>query len=218
MRLSQQVTLDDRLLEYLLENSYPLPPGIIDFASRAEELGFPTMQIAPDQAVLMRLLLRLVDARRVLEIGTFIGFSSSIMADAIGAEGTVVCLDRSEEWTGRARELWQALGLEERIDLRLGDAHVLLAEMDPGETFDAVFIDADKAGYVDYLDQVTPRLRPGGLLMVDNTLWSGRVTDHTDNSADTLGLREFNRLLSAHPDYETAMVAVGDGLTVALRR
>lgn len=218
MQLSQQVTLDDRLMKYLLDHSTPIRPEILDFGRRAEELGHPSMQVAPDQAILMRLLLRLIDARRVLEIGTFLGFSSSIMADAVGPDGVVVCLDRSVEWTDQARELWEMLGITDRIDLRLGDAHESLAAMSPDETFDAVFIDADKAGYVDYLDRVTPRLRQGGLLLVDNTLWSGRVVDHSDNSADTLGLREFNRLLGAHPDYEVAVVAVGDGLTVAHRR
>lgn len=217
MNLSQQVTLDETLMAYLLGHSLPLPDGILDFVTRAEEAGHPTMQVAPDQAVLMRFLVALTGARRVLEIGTFLGFSSSILADAVGPEGIVVCLDRSAEWTGQAKELWAAMGVSERIELRLGDAHETLAAMSPDETFDVVFIDADKAGYVDYLDRVTPRLRPGGLLIVDNTLWSGRVTDDEDQSADTIGLREFNRLLATHPAYEVAVVAIGDGLSLARR-
>lgn len=217
MTLSQQVPLDEKLLAYLLDHSAPLPPAITRALPRAAAAGHPTMQVAPDQGVLMGFLCRLIDARRVLEIGTFLGLSSAILADAVGPEGTVVCLDQSAEWTDQARVLWDEVGVAERIDLRLGDAHETLATMDPDERFDVVFIDADKPGYVDYLDRVTPRLRRGGLLMVDNTLWSGRIIDTDDASDSTMWLREFNRLLAAHPDYDVAIAAVGDGLTLARR-
>lgn len=212
----QQVVLDDEILVYLLSVSRPLPEELETAMIRAEELGYPSMQVSPDQAVLIRFLVRLIGGRRVLEIGTFLGVSALVFAEAVGPEGSVVCLDRSDEWTAHAREMWDEAGVSARMDLRLGDAHETLRDMGD-ETFDVVFIDADKTGYVDYLDQVTPRLRSGGLLMVDNTLWSGRVTDDDDHSADTIALREFNRLLAGDDRYEVAMTAVGDGFTLARR-
>lgn len=216
MSAVQQIPLDQALLDYLVRHSSSLPDGVERAWEQAEELGRSSMQISPDQAVLVRLLLRAVGAARVLEIGTFLGLSALVMAEAVGPEGRIVCLDRSEEWTAEARTLWEEGGVSERIELRLGDAHETVRTLEG--SFDAVLIDADKSGYLDYLDQVTPRLRPGGLLLVDNTLWYGKVTDPGDTSTDTEAIREFNRVLADHPDYEVAVVAVGDGLSVALRR
>lgn len=216
MSAVQQVPLDQALLDYLVRHSRSLPDGVERAWERARELGRSSMQISPDQAVLVRLLLRAVGAGRVLEIGTFLGLSALVMAEAVGPEGRIVCLDRSEEWTAEARSLWEEAGVSERIELHLGDAHESVRTLEGW--FDAVLIDADKSGYLDYLDQVTPRLRSGGLLLVDNTLWYGRVTDADDTSTDTEAIRQFNRILADHPEYEVAMVAVGDGLSVALRR
>lgn len=216
MSSSQQIPLTEELLQYLVASSEPLP-GVVSVAvSRAEEMGRSSMQVSPDQAVLMRFILRAVGARRVLEIGTFLGLSAVVIADAIGPDGRVICLDRSAEWTDHARRLWQDAGVADRIELRLGDAHDTIDNV--SETFDAVFIDADKTGYLDYLEKVTPRLRSGGLLMVDNTLWYGRVVDEGDTSDDTEALRRFNRALARDERYEVAMVAVADGLTLARKR
>lgn len=216
MSSSQQIPLTEELLQYLLASSEPLP-GVVSVAvSRAEEMGRSSMQVSPDQAVLMRFILRAVGARRVLEIGTFLGLSAVVIADAVGPDGRVICLDRSAEWTDHARQLWEDAGVADRIELRLGDAHDTIENV--SETFDAVFIDADKTGYLDYLEKVTPRLRSGGLLMVDNTLWYGRVVDEVDTSDDTEALRRFNRALARDERYEVAMVAVADGLTLARKR
>lgn len=212
----QQIELTPQMLDYLLANSEPLPPLVELPWEEAARLGKGSMQVAPDQAVLLRVLLRLIGARRVLEIGTFLGLSALVMADAMGPEGRVVCLDVSAEWTDRARQLWKQAGVEDRIELRLGDAHETVRRLEG--PFDAVLIDADKTGYPDYLQQITPLLRPGGLLMVDNTLWYGRVVDATDDSEDTVALRHFNQTLVSHPEYRVAMVAVGDGFTLAHRR
>lgn len=218
MNVPQQVALDDRLLAYILAHSEPLPAGLDTAVSRAEGIGRSSMQIAADQALLIRMLVRLARAKAVLEIGTFLGFSASIFADAVGSEGGVVCLDHNGEWAGFAEEMWSDLGLRDRIDLRLGDAHETIGKMGSEEVFDLVFIDADKTGYVYYLDEVSPHLRSGGLLLVDNTLWSGRVADETVSDESTTALREFNRLIAADDRYDVTMVAVGDGLTVAIRR
>lgn len=213
---SKQVRLTPDLLEYLLGVSDPLPDPVEVAWKKAEELGMESMQVSPDQAVLLRLLLRLIGANRVLEIGTFLGLSALVMADAVGPEGRIVCLDMSAESTEQARLLWERGGVADRIELRLGDAHETVRGLDG--TFDAVLIDADKSGYLDYLEQVTPRLRSGGLVVVDNTLWDGRVVDETDESADTVAMRRFNEVLASHPDYDVAMVAIGDGFTLAHRR
>lgn len=212
---SQQIRLTPSLLAYLLAASEPLPEQVEVPWERAEELGKGGMQISPDQAVLLRFLLRLVGARRILEIGTFLGLSALVMAEAVGPEGRVVCLDRSEEWTQGARRLWERAGVAPRIDLRLGDAHDTVRALEG--PFDAVLIDADKTGYLDYLEQVTPLIRSGGLLLIDNTLWHGRVVDRDDDSHDTVAVRRFNEALASHPDYDVAMVAVGDGFTLAHR-
>lgn len=213
---SQQIQLTPEVLDYLLASSEPLPASMETPWQEAAEIGKGRMQIAPDQAVLLRLLLRLIGARRVLEIGTFLGSSALIMAEAMSPEGRVVCLDMNPEWAEQARRLWEESGVSERIELHLGDAHETVRTLEG--PFDAVLVDADKTGYLDYLEQVTPLLRPGGLLMVDNTLWYGRIIDPDDNSPDTVALRRFNERLAAHPDYDVAMVAVGDGFTLAHRR
>lgn len=213
----QQVRLDRALLDYVLAHSAPLPPTLEQAVERAAGMDRSSMQVAPDQALLIRMLLRIIGARRVLEIGTFLGYSATVMAEAVGPEGRIVCLDVNGEWTARARELWKEAGVADRIELRLGDAHDLVRAMAPGETFEAVLIDADKTGYLDYLEQVTPRLRHRGLLLVDNTLWYGRVTDPDDLSESTTALRRFNEALASDGRYDVAVVPVGDGLTVARR-
>lgn len=215
-RAGQQIPLTQDLLDYLLEHSVPLPDQIGVALGRARELGHETMQISPDQAVLLRFLLRVIGARRVLEIGTFLGLSAMVMADAVGPDGKVVCLDRNEEWAAEARSLWETAGVSDRIELILGDAHSTVRTLEG--PLDAVLVDADKTGYLDYLEVVTPLIRPGGLLIVDNTLWYGSVADPDDDSADTHALRRFNADLVSHSAYEVAMVAVGDGFTLALRK
>lgn len=215
MSRSQQVPLDDRTLDYLLAVSDPLPPGVATALSRARDMGRSSMQVSEDQALLMRFLLRLIGARRALEIGTFIGLSALVIADALGPEGRLTCLDRSAEWTDHARALWEESGVAGRIDLRLGDAHETIGGLEG--PFDAVFVDADKAGYLDYLRQVTPLLRTGGLLMVDNTLWYGRVVDTDPTDDDTRAIRQFNETLVAEPAFDVVMVGVADGLTLARR-
>lgn len=213
---SQQIPLTDRLLEYLLEVSEPLPVQLSQAIATAAELDRSSMQISPDQAVLLRFLLRLIRARHVLEIGTFLGLSATVIADAIGPDGKLVCLDQSEEWTDHARRLWEKVGVSDRIELVVGDAHESVRQLS-GE-FDAVFIDADKGGYLDYVEQITPRLRSGGLLLVDNTLWYGRVVDGSDDSPNTVAIREFNRTLADDSRYEVAVTAIGDGFTLARKR
>ena len=158
------------LYSYLVEHSTDLGPvagELIEVTPKLTEM--PTMQVPLDQAMLLRFLVGALGANDILEIGTFTGLSALAMASGLGAAGgRVVCLDRNAEWTGIARSHWEKAGLSGRIELRLGPALETLASMDPGETFDFVFIDADKPAYADYYEAVMGRLRPGGVIVVDN--------------------------------------------------
>ncbi len=178
------------------------------------------MQISPEQGQLMRLLIKLLGARKCLEVGVFTGYSSLVVAEAMGPSGRVVALDISEEWTAIARRHWRSAGLEERIDLRLGpaaDSLKALVAAGEGGTFDFAFIDADKTSYDTYYEQALVLLRPGGLIAIDNVLWSGAVADPSNQTADTLALRALNEKLHADPRVEANMIPIGDGLTLALK-
>jgi predicted O-methyltransferase YrrM len=179
------------------------------------------MQIGPDQASFMQLLVKLIGARRTLEIGVFTGYSALAVALALPDDGRIVACDVSEEWTAVGRRHWEKAGVAGKIDLRLGRALTtldkLVAEGAAG-TFDFAFIDADKQGYAAYYERCLVLLRRGGLIAVDNTLWSGAVIDPKDTSADTVALRAFNEALAGDARIDLAMLTVGDGLTLAMKR
>ncbi len=176
------------------------------------------MQIGPDQAQLMGLLVRLIGARRALEIGTFTGYSALAVALALPADGRLVCCDINEDWTRIARRAWEAAGVAGKIELRLAPAlDTLDALIRAGETgrFDFAFIDADKENYDAYYERCLTLVRPGGLIAIDNVLWSGRVLDARDRNADTRALRALNTKLHADARVDIAMLGIGDGLTLA---
>ena len=179
------------------------------------------MQISPDEGALLALLVRLIGARRTIEAGTFTGYSALAVALALPDEGRVVACDVSAEWTGIARKFWQEAGVAHKIDLRLAPAletmDALLAQGGSG-TFDFAFLDAVKTEYAEYLEHVVRLLRPGGLLAVDNVLWSGRVADAAVRDTDTRALRSFNTALHQDERFDIAMVPVADGLTLARLR
>ena len=177
----------------------------------------PTFQIAPEQGTFMQLLTRALGVRRAIEIGTFTGLSALHIARGLSGDGSLLCLDRNAEWTAIARRHWERAGLAGRIALRLGDALPSLRELPEEETFDLAFVDADKTGYVDYYEELLPRLRPGGLLLVDNTLWGGAVLDEKDDSPDTLAIRALNDRIAADPRVRVVLLPIGDGLTIAQR-
>lgn len=179
------------------------------------------MQISPEQGQLMGLLVRLLDARRVLEIGTFTGYSALAMALALPDDGKVLACDVSREWTDVARRAWDEAGVGEKIELRLRPAVETLDELlrdGAAGSFDLVFIDADKTSYAAYYERSLRLLRRGGLVLVDNVLWSGKVADPTVQDADTAALRSFNAMLRDDPRVTLAMVPIGDGLSMALKR
>lgn len=190
---------------------------------RAETAALPGagMQIGPDQAALLHLLARLVGARRAVEVGTFTGMSALAVASALPPDGRLVCCDVSEEWTRIARRYWAEAGVADRIDLRLGPARMTLEALlrnGEADTYDFAFIDADKTGYDAYYEACLALLRPGGLVLVDNVLWSGAVADPAERDADTAALRALNLKIRDDARVEAVLVTVGDGVTVARKR
>jgi caffeoyl-CoA O-methyltransferase len=179
------------------------------------------MQIAPEQGQFMALLIRLTGARKVLEIGTFTGYSALTMALALPPNGRIVACDISREWTTIASRYWAEAGVAARIDLRLAPAlETTTALLDAGEalTFDFAFIDADKERYADYYEAALQLLRPGGLIAIDNTLWNGRVANPAAQDGDTLAIRAFNERLKDDLRIDLSLVPIGDGLTLARKR
>jgi caffeoyl-CoA O-methyltransferase len=173
------------------------------------------MQIGPEQGRFMRLLAELTGARNAIEVGTFTGYSSICVARGLADDGKLLCCDVSDEWTSVARKYWQRAGLTGKIELRIGPAAQTLAALPDGTTFDFAFIDADKTGYVRYWDLIVPMIRPGGVILVDNTLSSGRVVDVTEQGDSVTGIRQFNDHAMADPRVELVLLPIGDGLTLA---
>ena len=218
---NRTIDLTDALYDYLL--SVSLRETDLQRRLREETAALPMarMQISPEQGQFMAMLARLMGARRVLEVGVFTGYSSLAVALALPADGRIVACDVSEEWTAVARRYWAEAGVADRIDLRLapalGTLDALLAGGAAG-TFDLAFIDADKTGYLDYYERALELLRTGGLVMTDNTLWSGRVADPEVGDADTVALRHYNEHLHRDARVDLCLVPIGDGLTLARKR
>jgi caffeoyl-CoA O-methyltransferase len=177
------------------------------------------MQIGSDQGQFMGLLARAIGAKRYLEIGVFTGYSSLAMALALPSDGRVVACDVSEEYTAVAKRYWQKAGVEKKIDLRLGPAVATLDKMiaDKVELFDIAFIDADKTNYDAYYERCLQLVRPGGLILCDNMLWSGRVVDEKEHDADTDALRALNAKAGKDERVDVALLSVGDGILIARR-
>lgn len=213
---AKTLQMSEALHAYLLANSLRETP--VQRALRAATSRMPrsTMQIAPEQGQFLQLLVRLLGARRILEIGTFTGYSALSMALVLPRGGRIVCCDLSEEWTSIARRYWKKSGVDKRISLRLGPALATLKGL--RGSFDLAFIDADKTNYARYYERCLRLVRKGGIIAVDNTLWYGRVIDRHDQSADTRAVRAFNRKLHRDRRVEIALVPIGDGLTLALKR
>lgn len=212
--------LSPEIHRYLLAHGSPpddLQQALID--ETAEVTGpFSRMQVAPEQGALLTVLAAAIGARLVVEIGTFTGYSTLCFARGVGPAGQVIACDISEEWTAVGRRTWERAGVAERIDLRIGPAVDTLRAMPADPVVDLAFIDADKGGYLDYWEELVPRMRPDGLLLVDNVLWSGQVVDPDDESPDTVALRAFNDRVAADDRVEAVMLPIADGLTIARRR
>lgn len=213
---NRTLSIDDRLYDYLLSVSVDEPELLSHLREETLGVEWSVMQISPEQGQFMSLLVRMVNAKRALEIGTYTGYSSICIASALPVEGELICCDDSEEWTRVARKYWKLAGLEDRIKLHVQDASKtlqLLVEKGAG-TFDFIFIDADKQNYEVYYEQSLKLLRKGGLLAVDNTLWSGKVADPENTEPGTRAIRRFNELIKNDNRVIKSLVPIGDGLTL----
>jgi caffeoyl-CoA O-methyltransferase len=216
-RRSEQISL--HLNAYLLAHSSPPDAVLRELANETADL-FPAetgLPIAPEQGTLMTLLTQLSGAASAIEIGTFTGYSSICIARGLAPGGHLLCCDVSEEWTSVARKYWEKAGLTDRIELRLGPALDTLRSLPSEEAFDVAFIDADKISYPQYWTELVPRVRAGGVIMVDNTFSHGRVLDAGNDNPSVIAVRRMNDLAAADERVELVMLPIGDGVTVALK-
>lgn len=215
---NRTISMTDELYAYLLGVSLREPPLLQRLREETAQHPRHGMQISPEQGQFMQLLVRLSGARRCIEVGVFTGYSSLAVALALPDDGYILACDVSEEYTAIARRYWQSAGVQRKIDLQLAPAtETLDARLNAGEagSYDFAFIDADKTNYRNYYERILELLRPGGLIAVDNVLWSGSVIDNSDHSEDTLAIRDFNRALHADQRIELSMLPIGDGLSLA---
>jgi caffeoyl-CoA O-methyltransferase len=193
--------------------------ALLTLRERTARLGRAAqMQVGADQGALLTLLTRLTGARQAIEVGTFTGYSSICIARGLSPDGHLLCCDVSEEYTAVAREAWAAADVEDRIELRIGPALDTLRALPTDLVVDVAFIDADKPAYADYFEELRPRLRSGGLIAVDNTLWSGRVLDDDPGDANTEAIKRFNDLVAADERVDSYILPVEDGITLIVRR
>jgi caffeoyl-CoA O-methyltransferase len=186
--------------------------------TRAKVGDLSMMQISPEQGAFMQLLTRAIGTRRAVEVGTFTGYSSLAIARGLVDGGRLLCCDVSEEYTAIAREAWKRAGVDDRVELRIAPAIETLRALPVDDPIDLVFIDADKPSYPAYYEELLKRLRVDGLILVDNTLWSGAVVDERAQDEDTVAIRAFNDLVAADDRVETAILPLGDGVTVLRKR
>ena len=218
---SRTIVLNDALYEYLLSVSLREPDVLCRLREETAKMPQHNMQISPEQGQFIALLVELTGARKCLEVGTFTGYSTLSVALALPEDGQIVACDISEEFTSRAKPYWQEAGMAGKIELRLGPAletlDALIADGESG-AFDFAFIDADKVNYQGYFQRALDLIRRGGLILVDNVLWSGAVVDPARDDEDTEAIRAFNQARAGDPRISLSLVPIGDGLTLARKR
>ena len=220
--MSKQTTgLEQTLADYIQSISLREPDILKQLREETAKLSIARMQISPEQGQLMALLVQLMGAKKTLEIGVFTGYSALAVALALPIDGKMIACDISEEYTAIAKDFWTRAGVSEKIDVRIAPALETLEKLiteGEAESFDLAFIDADKRNYENYYERALILLRPGGLILIDNVLWSGKVTDPTITDKQTQAIREFNQKLHQDSRISLSVVAIADGLTLALKR
>jgi caffeoyl-CoA O-methyltransferase len=211
--------LTPELYQYVLDHNPPLDPVQRELVDTTHEklADVAGLQTAPEQGPLLAFLVRLTGARQIVEVGTFTGFSTLSMAQALPADGRLIACDVSQEWTAVGREAWAKAGVADRIDLRIAPAIETLRSLPDGPWIDLAFLDADKGSYIDYWEALVPRLNPGGLLVADNTLYHGQVADPAATGG-AAAIRAFNDHVGADERVDHVLLTVADGLTLARRR
>ena len=218
---NRTLNLDERLYQYLLDHSVRESALLRELREVTSKLEMGRMQISPEQGQFLTLLVELLGVERIIEIGTFTGYSALCLAQAMPEHGELVCCDVNKEWTDIGRRFWYEAGVEDRIQLHLAPALETLdrlIENGEMESFDMAFIDADKTNYLNYYERCLTLVHRGGLIMFDNTLWGGAVADPADQDADTQALRELNDRLHKDERVGISLVPIGDGLTLARKR
>ncbi len=218
---NKTINLTDKVYDYMLSVSLREPAVLNELRQETAKLPTAKMQISPEQGQFMGLLVELMNAQKTLEIGTYTGYSSLAVALALPPHGRVIACDITEEWTPIALKFWKKANVAEKIQLRIAPAlqtlDKLIAEGEEG-TFDFVFIDADKENYYAYYEKALLLIRQGGLILVDNTLWSGDVADPAVQDNSTNAIRRFNEKLSTDSRITLSLIPIGDGLTLARKR
>lgn len=218
---NHSIGLDQALQSYLLSVSLREDPLLAELREETARLPQHNMQIAPEQGQFMAMMARLVGARRYIEVGTFTGYSALAMAQAMPQDGRIIACDISKEWTDIARRYWQRAGVDDRILLELRPAIETLDELIVSgceDSFDMAFIDADKTAYIDYFERCVDLVRPGGLVLIDNTLWDGKVADARISDEDTEAIRAFNAYVRDREEIDLSLLPIGDGLTLVRKR
>jgi len=214
-------TLPPPLYDYLLTHSLREAPILRQLRDETSIMSTAAMQTAPEQGQFMALLVQLMGAQKALEIGVFTGYSSLSIALALPNGGRLVACDINDEWTSVAQRYWALAGVLDKVDLRLGPAlrtlDRLIAE-GQGGSFDFAFIDADKESYLNYYERCLALVRPGGLIAIDNVLWSGKVADAFNDDPETVSIRAFNEFLAIDDRVSISMLPIADGLTLAFKR
>ena len=215
------LTLTPQIYNYLINHSLRESEVLAELREETHKLTDYRMQISPEQGQFMGLLMEILGAKKTLDIGTFTGYSSLVVALALPKDGKVIAFDLSDEWTTMAKNYWQKAGVANKIELKLGPATESLDGLIKNgqtNTFDFAFIDADKANYDNYFEQALQLIRPGGIIAVDNVLWGGKVADLSDNDENTRSIRKLNEKLLKDDRVTISMLPIGDGLTLARKR
>jgi caffeoyl-CoA O-methyltransferase len=213
------IPLTPKLYEYAVAHGHNGDPIRAELAAETTKLGRVSgMQIAAEQGTLMGILAAAIGARSAVEVGTFTGYSALCVARALPADGKLLCCDVNEEWTSLGRRYWERAGVANKITLKLAPAAETLKALPASHTFDFAFIDADKSNYATYYEEILKRMRPSGLILLDNVLWSGRIMDESVQDTDTQALRKLNDFIAKDTRVEAVMLAVADGLTIVRKK
>jgi caffeoyl-CoA O-methyltransferase len=211
--------IDERLAEYVALHGSGRDEVLLRVERETEQLGgIATMQTSPAQAALLELLVRITGTRRAIEVGTFTGYGAIRIARGLASDGSLLCCEIDEHWAEVARRNVDAAGVGDRVEIRVGPALETLRSLPEEPAFDFAYLDADKPGYPDYYDELVPRLRPGGLLAIDNVLMRGRVLDPPDDDEGARAVAQLNDRIPADERVECVMLGIADGLTLVRRR
>jgi predicted O-methyltransferase YrrM len=214
----KSLALSESLYNYILSSSLREPAVLKSLREETAQLPMSRMQIAPEQGQFMAFLVKLIGAKKTLEVGVFTGYSALVTALALPDDGKIIACDKDEQYTNMAKPYWERAKVSHKIDLRIAPAQLTLQQLiteGQENTFDFAFIDADKRSYPIYYEQVLKLVRPGGLIAIDNVLWSGRVADPNNTDKRTIAIREFNQKLHQDERVDISLVPISDGLTLA---